>query len=126
LFKFLATPALAGAMAARLFSAQSWLSVGCALLLLLSLLPRADREDAEVGELPAPAGPSAAALLPVLGGLLLALLIEYAVAPRIVARQNLQLWHKLGTLMFVLQWLCAAAVLWRLGRTGAGGPARSS
>jgi len=49
-----------------------------------------------------------------LGGMLLALLSEFAVAPRIVARDNLRLWHSVGTVMFVLQWLCAGASLWLL------------
>ena len=35
LFKFLSTPALAGNMAARLFTAQTWLSVACGVALLL-------------------------------------------------------------------------------------------
>ena len=46
--------------------------------------------------------------------MLLALLIEFAVAPRIVARENLRLWHGAGSVMYVVQWLCAAVVLWRI------------
>ena len=39
--------------------------------------------------------------------------------PRIVARQNLRLWHSLGAALYVVQWLCAAVVLWPLaGRRG--------
>jgi len=37
------------------------------------------------------------------------------VCPRIVARENLRLWHSVGTGLYALQWLCAAAVLWRQG-----------
>jgi hypothetical protein len=37
LFKHLGSPAEAGAMAAKLFSAQTWLSVACTMLLLLML-----------------------------------------------------------------------------------------
>ena len=48
----------------------------------------------------------------VIAGLLLALLQQYGVAPRILARQNLRLWHSAGSVMFGLQWLCALAVLW--------------
>jgi hypothetical protein len=36
------------------------------------------------------------------------------VAPRIVARENLRLWHGVGTTMYVLQWMCAGVVLWKL------------
>jgi hypothetical protein len=50
----------------------------------------------------------------IVGGMLLALLSEFAVAPRIVARENLRLWHSVGSAMFVLQWVCAAIVLWKL------------
>jgi len=50
----------------------------------------------------------------VIAGLLLALLQQYGVAPRILARQNLRLWHGAGIAMYALQWLCALAVLWRM------------
>ena len=60
-----------------------------------------------------------AVLLFVLLGLLLALLGEFGVAPRIVARDNLPLWHAVGSGMYLLQWACAAVVLWRvLPQTG--------
>lgn len=49
--------------------------------------------------------------------MLLALLLEFAVAPRIVARDNLRLWHSVGSVMLGLQWLCAALLLWRTGAT---------
>lgn len=104
LFKFLPTPALAGNMAARLFTAQTWLSVACGVALLL----------ATKGAAVAGAGRARATLFAVVPGMLLALLIEFAVAPRIVARENLRLWHGAGTLMYAVQWLCASVVLWRL------------
>ena len=104
LFKFLPTPALAGNMAARLFTAQTWLSVACGVALLL----------ATKGAAVAGAGRARATLFAVVLGMLLALLIEFAVAPRIVARENLRLWHGAGSVMYVVQWLCAAAVLWRI------------
>lgn len=44
-------------------------------------------------------------------GMLFALLSEFAVAPRIVARDNLRLWHSVGTLMYVVQWVCAGITL---------------
>lgn len=53
---------------------------------------------------------------PILAGLLLALLVEFVVAPRIVARDNLALWHRLGSTFYVLQWLCAGWTFWRLSR----------
>ena len=105
LFKFLPTPAMAGHMAARLFTAQTWVSVACAVVLLL--VSRSNRPSALSGR-------AQAALGFIVLGMLLALLIEFAVAPRIVARENLRLWHGAGSVMYAVQWLCAAAVLWRI------------
>lgn len=107
LFAHLPNPTLAGNMAARLFAAQTWVSVACcAALLLLSKRRHAERPEAW----------AQAGLALVIGGMLLALLVQYGVSPRIVARQNLKLWHSVGTVMYAAQWLCAAALLWRLGR----------
>jgi hypothetical protein len=36
------------------------------------------------------------------------------VAPRIVARENLKLWHAAGSGLYLLQWFCAGAVLYKL------------
>ena len=44
LFAHLPSPAAAGAMAAKLFSAQTWLSIGCSLLLLLLLNKKKTRQ----------------------------------------------------------------------------------
>jgi hypothetical protein len=55
----------------------------------------------------------------VVTALLLALLQQYAVAPRILAREDLRLWHSLGSAMYLGQWLCAGVVLWRMGRKAA-------
>ncbi|MCZ8251576.1 MAG: DUF4149 domain-containing protein [Hylemonella sp.] len=108
LFVHLPSPALAGGMAAKLFTAQTWITVVCTLLLLM-----ASRPEAEEG---AERGPLQAVRLTVVGGLLLALLVEFAVAPRILARDNLALWHRAGSTLYVLQWFCAAITFWRLGR----------
>ena len=105
LFKFLPTPAMAGHMAAKLFTAQTWVSVACGIVLLLVL--RSNRPAALAGR-------AQAALVFIVLGMLLALLIEFAVAPRIVARENLRLWHGAGSVMYAVQWLCAAVVLWRI------------
>src|SRR5690606_8637489 len=40
LFVHLATPAVAGHMAARLFAAQTWVSLGCGLVLLMISRPK--------------------------------------------------------------------------------------
>jgi len=98
LFANLPTPALAGNMAAKLFSAQTWVAVVCGLLLLLNF-----REK----QAPAQDRQAPPAMLYIVGGMLLALLSEFAVAPHIIARDNLRLWHSLGTGMYALQWVCA-------------------
>ena len=105
LFQFLPTPAMAGHMAARLFTAQTWVSVACGVVLLL--VSRSNRPSALSGR-------AQAALVFIVLGILLALLIEFAVAPRIVARENLRLWHGAGSVMYAVQWLCSAVVLWRI------------
>jgi len=105
LFVHLPTPAMAGGMAARLFTAQTWVSTGCGLFLLLQT--RQNRSSAlDHG--------ARTAMIFIVSGLLLALLSEFAVAPRIVARENLRLWHSVGSVMYLLQWVCAAATFGKL------------
>ncbi len=109
LFMHLGSPAAAGAMAAKLFGAQTWLSTGCALLMLLVF----NQKDPN-----AQAAPAHPAIKFIVAGMLLALLVEFAVAPRIVSARadggNLRLWHGLGSAMLLGQWLCAGFTLWRL------------
>ena len=107
LFANLPQASMAGFMAAKLFAAQTWVTVACCLALLFL----SKRRHAEQQEPWAQAG-----LMLVLGGMLLALLVQYGVSPRIVARQDLKLWHSVGTVMYVAQWLCAAMLLWRLSK----------
>jgi hypothetical protein len=109
LFANLPSAALAGQTAAKLFGAQTWVAAGCGLLLMMSSRSRATaRMDWASG-----------ALVFVFAALLLALLSEFAVAPRIMARENLRLWHSLGSGMYLLQWLCAGIVLWKVTGQGA-------
>jgi hypothetical protein len=110
LFVHLDSSAVAGNFAGRLFAAQSWVALACGLLLLVHLRAKAqDRQD-RIDE------PSRTALSLVLAALLLALLQEYAVAPRVLARDNLKLWHAVGSAMYFGQWICTGALLWRMGR----------
>jgi hypothetical protein len=107
LFVHLPTPAMAGSMAAKLFSAQTWVSTVCGLFLLMTT--RQNKPPADVSI-------DSTAILLIVGGLLMALMVEFAVAPRIVLRDNLKLWHSVGSAMYLLQWLCAVAIFWRLSR----------
>jgi len=104
LFAHLPTPALAGGMAARLFAAQTWVTVVCCVLLLLVSRPKG-----EVTQYPW----AQAAMVFIVAGLLLALLTQFGVAPRIVARQDLRLWHTVGSVTYAVQWVCAGMALWR-------------
>ena len=106
LFTHLPTSALAGAMAAKLFTAQSWIALGCGLLLLALSRGREDRARMDW---------AGGAIVFIAGGMLLALLSQFAVAPRIVARDNLKLWHAVGSAMYLLQWICAGVALWKVG-----------
>lgn len=114
LFANLGSPAAAGAMAAKLFTAQTWLSIACAMLMLLVFNKK---------EAMAAVGPAQPAIKFIVAGFLLALLVEFGVSPRIVNAKaeggNLKLWHALGTLMYVGQWLCAGVSLWFLSRPAA-------
>lgn len=112
LFASLGSPAVAGPVAARIFSLQCWagLVLGMALLVILR------RWRGETGS-----SISASALTTmgfVLFAMLLALLQEFGVAQNIATARtsggNLRLWHGVGSAMVLGQWLCAGAVLWRL------------
>jgi len=114
LFVNLESAAVAGAMAAKLFTAQTWIGTGCALLLLLIFNQKNGTEQAQYVR---------AAMKFIVAGMLLALLVEFGVAPRIVSARadggNLKLWHGLGSAMLLGQWLCAGVTLWCLtGRSG--------
>jgi hypothetical protein len=110
LFAHLPSPSLAGQVAARLFSASGWIAMACGMVLLVASRGRDDAPSLAWG---------GGALLFVIPGMLLALLVEFAVAPRILARTDPVLWHRVGSAMLVAQWLCAGAVLWRVGATQA-------
>jgi Domain of unknown function (DUF4149) len=111
LFATMGSPAVAGPIAAKIFSLQCWagLVLGMALLLIL-------RRWRGGGAGIAPAALTTIGF--VLFAMLLALVQEFGVAQNIVTARasggNLRLWHGVGTVMVFGQWLCAGAVLWRL------------
>ncbi|MDH4464485.1 MAG: DUF4149 domain-containing protein [Acidovorax sp.] len=104
LFANLPSTTMAGYMAAKLFAAQTSVTVACCLVLLLLSKARHATVQHDWAQ---------AAMVFILGGLLLALLTQFGVAPRIVARQDLRFWHSVGTVMYAVQWCCALAVLLR-------------
>ena len=119
-------PAIAGPVAAKLFSLQCWMALGLGLVLLLIL--RRQREAALGALDAAEASPNGLATMQVvlvtmgivLLGMLLAMVQEFGVAQKIVTARasggDLRLWHGLGSVMVLGQWLCAGEVLWRLSR----------
>jgi hypothetical protein len=107
LFAHLPTPAMAGAMAAKLFTVQTGISVISGLVLLMLFRSNQSLALVDIAQ---------SATLFVVGGVLLALLVEFGVAPHIIARDNLALWHSVGTGMYVVQWVCAGVVFGKLAK----------
>lgn len=128
LFASLGSPAVAGPVAARLFSLQCWagLVIGLVLLLLLRRQRRAgpfSPAHTASGE-PASVVENMPRALTTMGlvllGMLLAMVQEFGVAQNIVTARatggDLRVWHSIGSVMVLGQWLCAGAVLWRLSK----------
>ena len=111
LFTHLPSPAAAGQMAAKLFTAQTWVSVACSMFLLLIF----NQKEALAPDLRA-----RAAIKFIVFGLLLATLVEFGLSPRIVNARadgaNLKFLHGLGSAMYFAQWVCAGCALWILSR----------
>jgi len=131
LFTSLGGPTVAGPVAAQLFSYQSYagLLIGMALLIILrrdrsrAQCRSADDSDGAVEAVDADLmqmRKSLATMGFVVLGMLLAMVQEFGVAHQIVTARatggDLRLWHGLGTLLVLGQWLCAGSVLWRLSR----------
>ncbi|WP_213359993.1 DUF4149 domain-containing protein [Brachymonas denitrificans] len=122
LFAHLPTPSMAGTMAARLFAAQGWVSILSVLLLVMlfrSRLRDFSEKRYEAGQgvtLDNIQRPDMLYFGLLIAGLLLALLLQLVAAPRIEMRQNLALWHSVGTVFYVGQWLCALVCVIRLAQ----------
>ena len=118
LFASLGNPAVAGPVAATLFSLQcrAGLVIGLVLLILV-------RQGG-----PSPAARAAIALICV--AMVLAVLQEYGVSQQIVGARasggNLKLWHGLGSGLVLGQWLCAGLLLWRLSATDSAPPRQNA
>ena len=88
----LETPQAAGRIAAVLFNALDYIAWGCGFLLL------ATRPNKQIIYLAGLA-------------LLASVAIHFGVSPHIVAKENLQLWHPIGTLLYALEWLLVTVLL---------------
>jgi hypothetical protein len=111
LFAHASSKAVAAGLAVHLFSAQAWVGLVCGLLSLL-VQRHIDRVRGR---------PQVPSVL-ILAAMLMAAIVEWGIAPRIVARENMLLWHSLGTAFWVLQWGCLTAHVWRLSRTALDAP----
>ncbi len=112
LFAHLEAVQAAGRMAARLFAVQGYVSLGCGVVLLAlhlrmpqAVLGRGDTLRTD------PHHSGRAPLVWVLLGLAASLLVQWVVSPYIVARDNLRLWHGVGSALYLAQWVCASALL---------------
>jgi hypothetical protein len=107
LFARMQTKQMAGQIAALVFQYQAYVSWACAAPLLCI----AFRQTRKLGKAINFAENSF-----LIVGLTFSLCVYFMVAPQISARQNLKLWHSLGTALFAGQWICATVVLWRQNR----------
>lgn len=111
LFIHLPSPTAAGQIAAKLFTAQSWMGIACTMFLLLMYNPKVAACQDIRGQ---------SAIKFIVTGLLLTVLVEFGLSPRIISARldgaNLKLLHGLGSAMYFGQWLCAGYALWCLSR----------
>lgn len=111
LFTHLPSPAAAGQLAAKLFTAQAWLSIACAMFLML-IYNQKEKVSQDLR--------AQTAIKFIVTGLLLVVLVEFGLSPRIVSARadggNLRMLHGLGSAMYFGQWICAGFALWRLSR----------
>ncbi len=108
LFARMQSKQMAGQIAALVFQYQAYVSWACAGVLIFIAFAQARKSNKlfKLGE---------NSLL--LVGLAFSLCVYFIVAPQISARQNLKLWHSIGTALFAGQWICATVVLWRQNKT---------
>ncbi|GAA6141228.1 DUF4149 domain-containing protein [Hydrogenophaga sp. 5NK40-0174] len=125
LFAKLGSPAVAGPVAARLFSLQSMAGLVLGVVLLVLLRRRENSDNSAALQ----------AALVSMGWVLLAMLAamvqEFGVAHKILtaraAGESVRLWHGLGTALVFLQWVGAGMTLWRsLNHAPAHGQDRAS
>ena len=109
LFANMQTPAEAGRIAGVLFSAQTWVCVVCGLGLIV-VAKRQLQDDTLFSRESVKTQPSGW----VITGMLCALVLEFVVAPRILAHEDLMFWHSMGSALYLAQWICATGFMWRI------------
>lgn len=104
---FFNLPLRAGALlvASQFFTALLWVALACGAVLLLTLKGVVAQGHDER---------AVTTLGWVIAGMVLALLLEFVVAPHVRVRDQLALWGSAGAVALLLQWLCAGMCLWRV------------
>jgi Domain of unknown function (DUF4149) len=95
LFAHMDTMQAAGRMAAKLFNVQAYVSLGCAAVLIVAHWGKERR-----------------VMVCTVLALAASLAVQWLVAPQIMARDNLRLWHGVGTGLYIVQWGCTSVLLW--------------
>jgi hypothetical protein len=110
LFVYLPTAQIAGQMAAKLFTAQTYLALGAMCLWLWSVVSVFVRNPI------VPHFLHQSVVWWVLASGLCSLMLEFLVAPKILLRENLAFWHQLGSGLYLLQGLGLAWALYKEAR----------
>jgi Domain of unknown function (DUF4149) len=110
LFQHLPNRQVAGQMAAQLFRYQAFVSWACCALLIF--IQYRSHKLVMSNVLPSNRAQGNNRTF-IFVGLIFSLIVFWIVAPQIVLRQNLKLWHALGTALYAGQWLCASVLLYR-------------
>ncbi|NBW78631.1 MAG: DUF4149 domain-containing protein [Betaproteobacteria bacterium] len=105
LFMYLPTPQTAGQMAAKLFSAQTYLALGFMVIWLWAAVSAFFRNHLGPHIFHQPL------FWCVLASGLCSLVLEFIVAPQILLRENLAFWHLLGSGLYLAQ---GFGVFWAL------------
>ena len=111
LFVYLPTAQTAGQMAAKLFTAQTYLALGFVCIWLWAAISAFFRN---------PLGPHFShqpIFWWVLASGLCSLMLEFVVAPQILLRENLAFWHQLGSGLYLAQ---GVGVVWALYKEARG------
>jgi hypothetical protein len=95
LFSHMDSAPSAGRMAAKLFQVQAYVSWACAAVLIVTHWGKERR-----------------VMVCTVLGLAASLAVQWIVAPQIMARDNLRLWHGVGTGLYIVQWGCTSVLLW--------------
>jgi Domain of unknown function (DUF4149) len=110
LFRYLESPQAAGRMAAVLFSAQDYVGWVCAACLAFIYQRKWSLDQSNIAQ---------AAIILIVLAYMASLVSHWFVAPKILARDNLKLWHSLGSVLYLCQWVCLTCLMYLHGRFGA-------